>query len=106
MQLVLLDEPHVPVETRAFIKPSVAEARVHAHHQVILFAIVRKVGDVEGEGRVTVIISADKTTIHEYQRAPERAIELQADPPPGIARREIEAAPVPAHAGLRIFPSE
>jgi hypothetical protein len=106
MQLVLLNQPDVPVDTGALVEPSVAEARVEAHHQIVLSAVVGKVRNIKGEGRVTVIISADKTAVQEHQSAAERAVELQADATAPVACRKIEAAAVPTDAGLRIFASQ
>ena len=56
----------MPVNARAFVEPAVAEAGVHANNNRIAAAVVQEIGDIELEGRVTVIISADKTSIHEH----------------------------------------
>ena len=78
MQRIRLGQPDMPVNSGAFVEPAIAEARVHAHHQIILPAIVQEVSQVEDERRVAVVVAADEVSVQKDQRAAEGAIELDA----------------------------
>ena len=94
------------IDARALVEPTVAKARIHAHHQVILFAILHKVADIEAEGRVAVVVSPDEASIQKNQRAAEGPVEVDGDAAAPVCLRQIEDAPVPADACLRVAPAE
>src|SRR5208282_1842162 len=58
VQRIGLGEPHVPVNSRAFVEPAVAKTRVHAHYQIVLAPVVQIVGEIETERRVAVVVAA------------------------------------------------
>ena len=92
----------MPVYARAFIEPAVAKAGVHAHHQIVLAAVIQKVAHVEAKGRVPVIVAPNEISVQKHQRAAKSAVKLHRDAPSAVFFRNVEGAPVPAHAGLRI----
>ena len=96
----------MPVNSRALVKPAVAKARVHARHDAVLRPDSEKIRDVEAEGRVAVVVAADEAAVHEEQHIAKGPVELKIDTPARIARRNLELLAVPAHAGLRIAPSQ
>ena len=79
MQRIRLRQPHMPVNSRAFVKPAIAEARVHAHDQKILPPVVQEVGHIEVERSVAVVVAPDEVSVEKHNRAAERAIELDDD---------------------------
>ena len=106
VERVGLSEPHVPVDSRALVEPSVAKARVHAHHDAVLRAHRKKVGNVEAEWRVAVIVAADEAPVHEDEHIAKRSVELHRNPSPGVARWNVKLAPIPPHACFRIAPAQ
>ncbi len=106
MQRIGFGQPDVPVNPRALVEPSVAKAGIDACHDAILRSDCEKIRDVEAEGRVTVVVAADEAAVHEHQHVAKGPVELKIDATPRIARRNFELLPVPAHAGLRIAPSQ
>src|SRR5450755_568919 len=99
MQRVGLGEPHVAVNPCAFVKPTVAEAGVHADDDVILGSVVQKVGDIKTEGRVAVIVAAHEVSVDENKGVAKCAVESEGDAAAAIAGRNIKAPAVPAHTG-------
>ena len=106
MQRIRLRQPHMPVNPRAFVEPAIAKAGVHAHHQIILPAIIQKVRHVEVKRRVPVVVAPNEISVQKHQRAAKRAVKLHRDAPSLIFLRNIERPPVPAHARLRIPPPQ
>ena len=106
VQRIGLGQPHVAIDARALVEPAVAEAGVHARHDVVLRAVAQKVRQVEAERRVAVVVAADEAAVHKDQHVAEGAVELDRDAPAQVAGRNLELAPVPAHAGLRIAAAE
>src|SRR5579859_2941591 len=96
----------MPVYSCALIEPAVAKTRVHAHNQIVLSAKIGEVGYVEAEWSIAVVITPDKVSVQEYQRAAEGAIKQDAHAPAGIFFRKVERAAVPSNAGFRIAPPE
>ena len=74
MQCIRLDHPNVTVDARAFVEPSVAEARIHADHQIVFGAIVQEIRDVKAEGCISIVIASDEVAVHEDQGVAEGAI--------------------------------
>ena len=91
MHRVGLGEPDVPINARALIEPAVAQARVHAQHDAVLAAIGEKVGDVELERSVAVVIAADEAAIHEDDDASEGAVELHREAAALVAGGNFES---------------
>ena len=63
MKGVRLGQPHMPVDSRALVKPAVAKAGVHTHYEIILAAIIEKIRHVEAEGRITVVIASHERSV-------------------------------------------
>ena len=104
VQRVCLGEPHVPIETRAFIKPAVAETCVHASHKIILAAIVRKIRNVKPERRIAIVIAAKEISVKENECVTKRAVEVEHEAPATIAFRNFKRPAIPANTGLGILP--
>jgi hypothetical protein len=102
MHRISLGQPDVPVDSSSLVEPSVAEAGIHSEENIVLLAIHEKIGEVEAEGGVSIIVSPNETAIHPNQSIPEHAVKLDPDPSAHISCRNLELAPVPAHAVLRI----
>src|SRR5271157_3733046 len=94
------------IDARALVEPSVAEARVHARHNIVFLPITQKIRQVKAERSVAVIVAADKAAVYKHQHVAKGAVELNRNPPAQIAGRNLELAPVPAHAGLRVTAAE
>ena len=92
----------MPVDACPFVEPTVAEARVHARRDAVLAANLQEIRQIEAERRIAVIVAPDKAAVNENQYVTERTVELDRNAPVRIARRNVELAPVPAHAGQRI----
>ncbi len=96
----------MPINAGALVEPAIAEAGVHPHHQIILFAIPEKIAHVETKWSVAVIVAPDEVPVQKYQRAAERAVKLNRDSPSVVFLGNIERTPVPAHTRLRIPSSQ
>src|SRR5580692_4562120 len=106
MQRVGLGQPHMPVNSRTLVEPSVAKACVHADHQIILPAIIEKVACIETKRRIAVVVAPDEISVQEHERAAKRPVKFNRDAPSSILFQNVEGAPVPAHAGLGISSSQ
>ncbi len=105
MQGIGLGEPHVAINTRAFVEPAVAQGRIHANRKAVLFPIEKKIGQLEAERDIAVVIAADKVAIAKDQRAAKSAIEIEEHATALVALGHVEDPAVPAHARLRIPPA-
>src|SRR5580692_4124220 len=106
MQSIGLCQPHMPVDPRSLVEPSIAKASVHARNNVVLRAIAQKVRQVEAKRRVTVVIPSDKAAVHKNNHVAKRSIELGNNSLAQVASRNLELTPIPAHAGLGIAPPQ
>ena len=102
VQGIGLGQPRMSVDARALVKPAVAEAGVHARHNAVFGSIVQKIRHVEPERHVPVVVAPDKAAVHKNHHIAEGAVELDRHAPPQVAGRNLELAPVPSHAGLRV----
>ena len=101
-----LCQPYVPVDPGALVKPTVAKARVNANHNAVLRTHSEKIGNVEAERRVAIIVATDEAPVHEHEYVAKRPVELHRNPSAGVACRNVELAPVPPHACLGITPAQ
>src|ERR1700691_1096670 len=106
MQRIGLGQPHMAIDARALVKPSVAKAGVDARDNIVLRAIGQKVRQIETERRIAVVVATDEAAIDKDNHIAKRAVELNRNPLARVARRNLELAPVPTDAGLRITPSK
>src|SRR5271166_5688158 len=102
MQRIRFRQPHMAIDPRAFVEPAVAEAGVHADDQKILAAVVQKVGDIEAEGGIAVVVAANEISVEEDERAGEGAIDLVCNAAAGISFGDIDREEIPPDAGYRI----
>ena len=102
VQRVRLGQPYVPVDPGAFVEPAISEAGIHADDQKILAAVIQKIGDVKAKGRIAIVVAAHERAVQEDERAAEGAVELDPHAPAFVFFRNVEGAPVPAHAGFGI----
>src|SRR3984957_4514155 len=96
----------MPIDSSAFVKPAVAESRVHTNRDAVLLAIKKKIGQIKTERRVAIVVAPDEIAVAENQRAAKRAIEIQEEPAAQFALGHIKHSAVPAHAGLGITPAQ
>src|SRR5271165_2864244 len=106
MDRVELREPDVAVNAGPLVEPAVAEAGVDAEGDAVFAAVVEKVGEVETEGSVAVVVAADEAAVDEDDDAAEGAIELHPGAAAGVGSGDVELAAVPADTGLGIAAAE
>src|SRR3954469_7357801 len=94
------------VDPRSLIKPTVTKTRVHADNQKILAAKVSEISHVERERSIAIVIAPDEIPVQKHQRAAKGSVEFDIDAPAGIFLGQIEGAPIPANASLRIAPPQ
>src|ERR1700679_1896347 len=96
----------MPIDSSAFVKPAVAESRVHTNRDAVLFAVKKKISQIEAERGVAIIVAPDEVSVAENQRAAKRAIEIQEEPAAQFALGHIKHPAIPTHAGLGITPAQ
>ena len=96
----------MPIDSRAFVEPSIAKTRVHAQQNTVLLAIGEKITEVEAKGRIAVVVSPNETAVDPDESVAEHSVELYPDAPPCVAGGDLELAAVPAHTILRIAPPQ
>src|SRR5271165_1517439 len=96
----------MPVDSGALIKPAVSEAGIDAQNNIVTRSIREKIGELELKWDVAIVVSAHKTAIDKDQRVPEDSVELDPGAAACVAGRNLEFAPIPAHAGFRIAPAQ
>src|ERR1035441_1740755 len=96
------EQPDVPVDARALVKPAVSEAGVDAQNDVVLRAVGEEIRKIEAERDIAIVAAADEAAVDENQKIAEGAVELNPDAAANIARGDLEFAPVPLHAGFGI----
>jgi len=97
-----LGEPDVAIDACAFVEPAVAEGGIDAKDNGVLLAEVEKVGEVEAEGCVAVVIATNEAAVDEDENASEGAVELDDDALALIGGGDVEEAAIPADGGLRV----
>ena len=102
VQRIGLGEPHMTINARALIEPSIAEAGVDARNDVILRAIAQEICQVEPERDIAVVVAADEAAVDENQHTAEGAVEFDRNAAAQIACGNLKFAAVPAYAGLWI----
>ena len=93
-----LEHPHMTVNPSAFIKPAVAQARIHAHDQEVGTAPVHVIGDIEGEWAITVVVASEEEAVHKDKGIAKHTIELERDAAAFVFFGNLEFTTVPAHA--------
>src|ERR1035441_321112 len=106
MHCVGLGEPSVPVDSGTLVPPTVPLTSIDAEGDVVGGAVSKEVRYIEVEGNVAAVAAANITTVEKYDRVPEGAVELYPNAAAHVGRRNIEFAPIPAHAGFRIAAAE
>ncbi len=106
MQRIRLHQPYVPVNSRAFVKPSVALGGIHSHQENVSLAGIGEVGNVEAERIVTTAVPPDVEAVQHDHGLAVCAVELEGDAFAGIFGRKVENAAVPTHAGGRVFTAQ
>src|SRR5215831_17722128 len=94
------------IDACALVEPAIAEARIHANHQIVLSAVVQEISQLEAERRVAVVVAADEISVKEDECAAEGAIELDRDTSAIILGGNVERAAIPSNAGFGIAASE
>jgi hypothetical protein len=79
-----------------------AVTRVDAHGNDVGPAIRQKVGHVEAQRGIGIVVATDQTAVDEHQHVTDRTVELDPDATPDVARRDLEFASIPADAGFRV----
>ena len=51
------------INSSAFVKPAITEAGIYTQHQIILLAVNQKIGCVEIERRITIVVSPKKISV-------------------------------------------
>src|SRR3954470_6975003 len=95
MQRISFGQPNVAVDSGPLVEPAIAEARVHADHQIVLFSISQEVANIEAKWRIAVVVAADEIAVQKHQSTAEGSIEFNNGSPRGIFLWNIECAPVP-----------
>ena len=90
------------IEPSTLIEPPIAETGIDAGHNVVLLADGEKICQVELEWRIAIVIPANKAAIHEDKDAAKRSVKFDGYSSPLIVRCNLEFAPIPADARLRI----
>src|SRR5262249_7485827 len=99
-------EPQMAIDSGAFIEPAVAEAGVHANHEIVFFSVAKEVAQVETERRVAVVVAADEISVEKDESAAESPVEFEDDAAALVFFGDVESAAVPADAGFRISSAE
>src|SRR5271165_1375427 len=96
----------MPINSRTFVKPSIAKAGVQARNQIVLATVVQKVRQIKTKRRVAIVIAAHEVTVQEDQRTAESTIELHDHTPPNVFLGNVEHAAIPTDAGLGMTATE
>ena len=91
-------QPHVPVDSGAFIKPPFSQRCVDSHRQHICAAKIGKICQVKNEGRVTAEIFPDVKAIQNHHGISKGPVKLHGDALVRIGLRKLKDTPVPANA--------
>ena len=98
-------QPHVPVDSRTFVKPPFFERRIHTHGHHVVATIVQVVGDIVACRRIAAALAAEPEAVDPDVRVAENAVETKPYPLPQRRCRHAEMLAVPAHAGFRPLPA-
>ena len=100
VQRVGLGEPHVAIDARALVKPTLTEGCIHPSYNAVGLVVDQEIRQVETERNVTILTAPDKAAIHENQHAAESSIELNRNAAATVAGGNFELTAIPAYAGL------
>lgn len=101
VQRVGLLQPQMPVDAGAFIEPAFAERGIHAHDDEVGLAVVEHFAQVDLEAAIAAGVAPDDVAVAKHHAIAEHAVEHQADALAQIAGRDLQHAPIPAHAVFR-----
>ena len=76
-----LRQPHVAIDSRAFVEPAFAGSGVHAHHQYVAAAIDHKSLMSKRNGVYPLSLPSDEQPFRKMSALSEGAVELEHDPP-------------------------
>ena len=88
-------QPDVTVDSRTLVEPTVTKRGIHPDNQGVTRALMHEVADVETEGDIAIVISANKAAVDEHERAAKRAVKFDHDAPAQVAGWNVESAAVP-----------
>jgi len=71
----------VVIDTRALVKPAVPEKSIHAKSDAVFLPVEEKVRQVKCEGRIAVVVPANKAAVAEDEGVPKGPIEIDEDTP-------------------------
>ncbi len=94
-----LDQPGVAVDARPLVEPAFELRGVGPHHQDVAAAVAGDVGHVVGEAGIAAGLAAEVVAVEPDHAVAVHAVELDRDAPAQVARRQVEAAAVPADGG-------
>ncbi len=98
--VLVLVEPHVPIDARSFIKPAFVLGGVYAHYNDVVAVVIDEVGDVVGHADVATGVGAEVKAIDPNLGIAENAIKLDLKTLTGIGGRYPKVLAVPSDAGL------
>ena len=93
----------MPVNSRAFVKPSFSERSVNPHNQNVLVTKTNKVREVKTEGYVTACVLADIMTIEHHHRIAKNPVKLDRDDFASVSFGKFEHASIPTDTGFGIL---
>ena len=99
-------QPDVAINPRALVKPPFGERCVQAHGQYVLLTVVREIRQVKPERGVAAEVFAQVVAVEDHHGAAKGAVKLNRDARARVRRRNVEHAPVPPDARLRISPAQ
>ena len=100
MGVLVLVEPHVPIDARAFIKPTFILGGVHADDDDVVAVVIDEVGDVVGHADVAAGVGAKVKAVDPNLGIAEHPIKLDLKTLTGIGWGYPEVFAVPTDAGL------
>src|SRR5687767_190979 len=87
MQIIILVQPGMPVDTGTFVEPSFILCGIHPDHQNIVPVKIDIISNIISNTEVTALVVAEIKTIDPNMCIPEYAVELDLEALPGILTR-------------------
>ena len=101
VRVLVLVEPNVPIDARAFIKPAFILGGVHADDDDVVAVIIDEVGDVVGHADVATGVGTEVKAVDPNLGIAENAIKLDLKTLTGISGGHPKVFAVPPDAGFR-----
>src|ERR1039458_8043255 len=102
----LFYQPNVPVNSRAFVKPSFCESCIYAHGQHVLIAVIHKVGEIKTKWSVAAEFFSNIMSVEHHHGMTEHTVEFHRNAFAFVRRRNIEHAAIPSDARFRKIPAD